>query len=197
MYLVNGEAKKLRQATHATPSCRFLSAVGTGWRQVSEDLRSHRLRELGAASRTGLPHALRSDLAVETEHLSLEERLPHPVGRAVRNGPARTSKTSAAVREVRSVRGSVAGGADAFEARAGTKTGEQEIFYGSPSCLLFSSSRLDHARRGPARNPARRPCSPPRRCRRSRSPSPAASATPATSAQPSGATSAVRLPRSE
>ena len=43
------------------------------------------------------------------------------------------------------------GGADAFGARAGTKTGEQEIFYGSPSCLLFSCSRLDHARRGPAR----------------------------------------------
>ena len=63
---------------------------------------------------------------------TFEERLPHPVGRGVRNGPARTSKTSAAVREVRSVRGSAAGGADAFEARAGTKTGEQEIFYGSP-----------------------------------------------------------------
>ena len=92
---------------------------------MSEDLRRHRLRELGAASRTGLPHALRSDLAVETERLSLEERLPHPVGRGLRNGPARTSKTSAAVREVRSVRGSAAGGADAFEARAGTKTGEQ------------------------------------------------------------------------
>ena len=57
---------------------------------------------------------------------TFEERLPHPVGRGVRNGPARTSKTSAAVREVRSVRSSVAGGADAFEARAGTKTGEQE-----------------------------------------------------------------------
>ena len=125
MYLVNGEAKKLRLATNATLSCRFLSAVGTGWRQVSEDLRRHRLRELGAASRTELPHAPRSDLAVETEHLSLEERLPHPVGRGVRNGPARTSKTSAAVREVRSVCGSAAGGADAFEARAGTKTGEQ------------------------------------------------------------------------
>ena len=39
---------------------------------MSEDLRRHRLRELGAASRTELPHALRSDLAVETEHLSLE-----------------------------------------------------------------------------------------------------------------------------
>ena len=106
-------------------SCRFLSAVGTGWRQVSEDLRRHRLRELGAASRTGLPHALRSYLAVETERLSLEERLPHPVGRGVRDGPARTSNTSAVVREVRSVCGSAAGGADAFEARAGTKTGEQ------------------------------------------------------------------------
>ena len=57
---------------------------------------------------------------------TFEERLPHPVGRGVRNGPARTSKTSAVVREVRSVRGSVAGGADAFGARADTKTGEQE-----------------------------------------------------------------------
>ena len=47
-----------------------------------------------------------------------------------------------------------AGRADAFGARAGTKTGEQEIFYGSPSGLLFSSSRLDHARRGPARTPS-------------------------------------------
>ena len=44
-----------------------------------------------------------------------------------------------------------AGGADAFGARAGTKTGEQEIFYGSPSRLLFSCFQLDHARRGPAR----------------------------------------------
>ena len=103
---------------------------------MSEDLRSHRLRELGAASRTGLPHALRSDLAVETEHLSLEERLPHPVGRGLRNGPARTSKTSAVVREVRSVRGA-AGGADAFGARAGTKTGEQGIFYPKNGSLNF------------------------------------------------------------
>ena len=68
-------------------------------------------------------------------------------GRGERSGPARTSKTSAVVREVRSVRGSAGGGADAFGARAGTKTGEQEIFYGSPSRLLFSSSRLDHPQR--------------------------------------------------
>ena len=77
-----------------------------------------------------------------------------------------------------------AGGADASEVCPGKKTGEQEIFYGSPlrllfscfrhgarrfpmppvllfsgparggsACLLFSCSRLDHARRGPARNP--------------------------------------------
>ena len=39
MYLVNGGSPKLRLATHATLSCRFLSAVRTGWRQVSEDLR--------------------------------------------------------------------------------------------------------------------------------------------------------------
>ena len=57
---------------------------------------------------------------------TFEERLPHPVGRGVRNGPARTSKTSAVVREVRSVRASAAGGADASEARADTKTGKQE-----------------------------------------------------------------------
>ena len=95
---------------------------------MSEDLRRHRLRELGAASRTGLPHALRSDLAVETEHLSLEERLPHPVGRAVRNGPARTSKTSAAVREVRSVRGSAAGGADASEPAPARKQENRKYF---------------------------------------------------------------------
>ena len=117
---------------------------------------------------------------------TFEERLPHPVGRWVRNGPARTSKTSAAVREVRPVRGA-GGGADASEARADTKTGEQEIFYRSPSrllfscfrhgarrlpmpsvllfpgparggssCLLFSCSRLEHARRGAARNPSAR-----------------------------------------
>ena len=104
---------------------------------MSEDLRRHRLRELGAASRTGLPHALRSDLAGETEHLSLEEPLPHPVGRGVRNGPARTSKTSAVVREVRSVRGSAGGGADAFGARAGTRTGDQEIFYPKNGSLNF------------------------------------------------------------
>ena len=91
-----GEAKKLCLATHATLSCRFLSAVGTGWRQVSEDLRRHRLRELGAASRTELPHALRSDLAVETEHLSLEgncggDRPQTAVGTAPKNCALRKS----------------------------------------------------------------------------------------------------------
>ena len=47
-------------------------------------------------------------------------------GRGERSGPACTSKTSAVVCEVRSVRDSAGGGADAFGSRAGTKTSEQE-----------------------------------------------------------------------
>ena len=88
----------------------------------------------GGSQKTSSSHSCDSHAAFSTPSglaggrcpKTFEERLPHPVGRGVRNGPARTSKTSAAVREVRSVRGSAAGGADAFEARADTKTGEQE-----------------------------------------------------------------------
>ena len=57
--------------------------------------------------------------------------------RAWGTAPYAMPEPSAAVREVRPVRGSAGGGADAFGARAGTKTEDQEIFYPKNGSLNF------------------------------------------------------------